>query len=93
MDDVNIEWFEHSYTDPQQVVDMVAKCVQVEQIGVIETTLAATGEKVRVLVGWQKDEYGGKDGLAVIPLAMLFNTSPFEVLNAPEDMSVVDKRH
>lgn len=72
------------YLDVQSVLDTIVEAVHAEKLAAIEATLAATGEKVNVLVAYRDEAREGREGTALFPLAIMFNKSPFEVLNPPD---------
>ena len=75
---------------PQEVLDLIAQAAVANELALVETTLAATGEPVMVLIRHYPDEQNGGKGFGMVPLALLFNSSPFDVLNPPADAIVVD---
>lgn len=78
---------DNAYLDAQKVLDAIGYAVENEHIGVVQTTLKATGEKVNVLVAIVPCD-GGRD---IYPLAMLFNKSPFDLINPPDGGIVVTR--
>lgn len=77
---INMETDEF-YADPQFALDAIVWASNNDRIAVIETKHAVTGETVRVLVGLREEE----DGTAYFPLALLFDSSPFDGILLPPD--------
>lgn len=74
----------------KDALNAIQNAAEAKRLAMIDSTVRATGEAVKVLVVVRQEEHEGRQGWGIIPVGLLFNQDPFELLNPPEDSITVD---